>query len=254
MEKCENIHVYQNFQRIEAEIIDVKCNDLSTDQKYLLEIHCAISKGIVDHPVFHRDPGALCHSRWLTTVNRILCLYATMSNPSENLLLLTEFVLKVYTSMWFDIKINPSAINASKHLYRTIEKVRVFSSRVQQIVWPVIQRNGYYAHPKNTLLAMVHGKNKDIRELGLRRVLKAGKIEAEHGKGVRLLKIPKINFDATAYYDLIDWQNILITSPPLLFDVTHDDTKKDNHSTYFVRITCRTYQDSLPHLISGKSD
>ena len=91
---------------------------------------------------------------------------------------------------------------------------------------PVIQRNGYYAHPENILLAMVHDKNKDIRELGLRKVLKARKIEAGHGKGVRLFKIPKINFEATAYYDLTDWQNILITSPPLLFDVTNDDIKR----------------------------
>ena len=99
LEKCKNIHVYQNFQRIEAEIIEVKCDDLSTDQKYLLEIHCAFSKGIVDYPVFYRGPGALCHSRWLTTANRILRLYVTMSNPSENLLLLTEFLMKVYAPM-----------------------------------------------------------------------------------------------------------------------------------------------------------
>ena len=181
LEKCETIYVYQNFQRIQAQIIEVKCDDLSTDQKCLLEIHCIISKGIVDHPVFHRDPGALCHSLWLTTANRILRPYVTMSNPSENLLLLTEFVMKVYTLMWFDIKINPSAIHASKHLHRTIEKVRVLSPRVQQIVLLVIQRNGYYAYPENILLAMVYDKNKDIRELGLRRVLKARKIEAEHG-------------------------------------------------------------------------
>ena len=89
LEKCENIYVHQNFQRIEAEIMEVECDDLSTDQKHLLEMHCAISKGIVDHPVFHRDLSALGYSRWLTTANRILHLYVTMSNPSENLLLVT---------------------------------------------------------------------------------------------------------------------------------------------------------------------
>ena len=50
--------------------------------------------------------------------------------------------------MWFDIKINPSAVNASKHWYQTIEKVRVLSPRVQQIELPVIQKNGYNAHRK----------------------------------------------------------------------------------------------------------
>ena len=93
--------------------------------------------------------------------------------------------------MWFDKTINPSAINASKHLYRTIEKVRVLSPRVQQIVLPVIQRNGYYAHPTNILLAMVHDKNKDIRELGLKRVLKARKIELSMARVCNFLKYPR---------------------------------------------------------------
>ena len=196
---------------------------ICTDQQHLLEIHCAISKGIVDHPVFHRNPGALYHSRWLTTANRILRLDVTMSDPSENSLLLTEFVMKVFTPMWFKIKSNPSAINASKHLFQTIEKVSTLNPRVKQIVLPVIQRNAYYAHPENILLAKVHDENKDIQELSRRRILKARKLEAEHGKGVRLFKIPEINFDATAYYELIDWQNVLVTSPSLLFDVTYED-------------------------------
>ena len=34
LKKCENIYVYQNFQKFEAEITEVNCDDLSTDQKY----------------------------------------------------------------------------------------------------------------------------------------------------------------------------------------------------------------------------
>ena len=57
-------------------------------------------------------------------------------------------------------------------------------------------------------MAMVIFENDLTRELGMRRVFKAQKLQTENGKGVRLFNIPKIDFDAKAYYELIDWQNI----------------------------------------------
>ena len=62
-----------------TESITVDCKDLSTDQMYFLEIHRAVSQDTVDDPVYNRDPGALSHSRWLITANRILRLYVTKS-------------------------------------------------------------------------------------------------------------------------------------------------------------------------------
>ena len=52
--------------------------------------------------------------------------------------------------------------------------------------------------------------------------MKARKLETETGKDVRLFNIPKIDFDAKAYYELIAWQNVQITLPHLLLDVTYD--------------------------------
>ena len=45
--------------------------------------------------------------------------------------------------------------------------------KANQPVDPVLQRNGYFAHPKNLLLAMISDERQYIRELGLRRILKA---------------------------------------------------------------------------------
>ena len=72
LKNCEKLPVNVHFNPISTELITVDCDDLSTDQKYLLEIQRATSKGQVDDPVFERDPEALNHSRWLTTANRLL--------------------------------------------------------------------------------------------------------------------------------------------------------------------------------------
>ena len=122
----------------------------------MLEIHTAVSLGVVDDPVFKRDPGALNHSRWLTTANRLLRYYVTQANPPRNLILVAEYVMKVYAPMWFKIKRNPSVINGAEHLREAIKKTRCLSPAIQVIVMSILQKNGYFAHSENVLLAMVN--------------------------------------------------------------------------------------------------
>lgn len=46
-----------------------------------------------------RNLGAICHSLCITTSNKILKLYVSNKTPSENLLVLTSFTLKVYANV-----------------------------------------------------------------------------------------------------------------------------------------------------------
>ena len=43
---------------------------------------------------------------------------------------------------------------------------------------------------------------------------------------ITAFKVPKINFDADIYYEMIDWQNVEVTPPPLLQDFTNDEIDK----------------------------
>ena len=124
LKDCEKLPVNVHFNPIPTELITVDCDDLSTDQKYLLEIHGATSQGREDNPVFERDSGALNHSRWLTTANRILRFYVSQANQFTSLILIAEFIMKVYAPMWFRIKCNSSVVNGAKHLHETIQKTR----------------------------------------------------------------------------------------------------------------------------------
>ena len=85
--------------------IDIK--ELSTDQKYLYEIHISVAQGSVPDDLANRSPGNLNHARWLTTANRIFRLYVATESPSDGLKSLCYLVMNMYAPMWFTLKTNP---------------------------------------------------------------------------------------------------------------------------------------------------
>ncbi|GBP46966.1 hypothetical protein EVAR_30998_1 [Eumeta japonica] len=210
LENCQNCQI-QVFERIPIELPDLNTNTLSTDQKYLYEICSAISTGTVPQNLASKDPGKLAHSRWLTCANRILRLYVGTTKPSQSLKDLATFIMKVYAPTWFDIKTKPFCKYGPIHIFNMIERCLLDDQK--SVVIRTIQRNSFFAHPENILLAMLQDDESHIRELGLRRVLKARK--EFKGKKVREFQLPNLKIDASNYYDLIDWSNEKITEPPM---------------------------------------
>ncbi|GBO27069.1 hypothetical protein AVEN_217525-1 [Araneus ventricosus] len=96
---CEKLPVV-SYTPIEYTLCEVtNKKNFSSDQLYLMEIceeikclHCRESLSKI-------NPGKVCHSRWLTTANRILRLYVAHENTSEALLTLTTFIAKIYAPM-----------------------------------------------------------------------------------------------------------------------------------------------------------
>lgn len=183
-------------------------NDLSTDQKYLWEMCVAVSSRNCPIDLSLKNPGKLAHSRWLTLANRMLRLYVGTESPIENLKTLVQYILKVYAPVWFSIKLKPSCVDGSKHLFLLISNSPYLSQDLKNLINPVFQRNGYFAAPENLLLSMLCDKRKSVRELGLRRVLKG---RTERSGGTRKFKIPLINFEATDYIDMISCAENVIT-------------------------------------------
>lgn len=91
---------------------------------------------------------------------------------------------------------------------------------------PVIQRNGFFAHPENILLAMLSDELKHIQELAVRRILKAR--EQQESQNIRDFSVPKLNFKALDYIDLIERHSsdIHVTAPPLVSGFTNDELKE----------------------------
>ena len=178
---------------------------LSTDQFYLFKICQAVESGEYSANLKNCSPGKMGHARWLTTANRILRLYVGSPQPSENLIAMVTIIMRVYAPMWFIIKKESSIIHGSKHLCSTIVKTRYLPLSLRTIVDKVIQRNAFFGHQENILLAMVTDVQPHIRELGIRRILKAREERRAHETEVRVLKVPQLNFEAKSVLKLINW-------------------------------------------------
>ena len=93
------------------------CNKqlLSSDQLSFFEIVNAVKTGVVLHRFNSRTPGRLNHARWLTLANRVLRLYISTEDPSNELILLAKLIVNSYAVVWFDIKKHSNCWNAAPH-------------------------------------------------------------------------------------------------------------------------------------------
>lgn len=215
---CEK-HPIVTFQRIACDLPAIKSDDLSTDQHYMYDICKAVSTGECAVDVALRNPGALNDSRWLTTANRLCRLYVLTKKNSEEFVSIITFIVTVYAPMWFDIKMHPSCKDGVRHVHKMIMRSRYMSDSLKKINDPVIERNSFFAHPENILIAMTTDERRHMRQLGLRRILKA---RLNPGKSTRQFRVPRLNFDCADY---IDWTVEKVTEPPITTKISDEDLK-----------------------------
>lgn len=123
--------------------------------------------------------------------------------------------MKTYAPVWFDIKKNYTVKDGPKHILKVVKTTRYLPDNIKVILDPVVQRNAFFCHPENMMLAMIMDERPHIREIGYRRILKSRNEPSAKGY-VRDFKIPSINFSANDYTELIDWSMCKLTPPPLL--------------------------------------
>ena len=166
--------------------------------------------------------------------------------PTENLVTLATCVMKVYAPVWFHIKTKSACTEGSQHLWRMMKNSRYLEQQFRDIIDPVIQRNGYFGHSENILMAMLTDDKKHFRELAYRRIL-AARIENQSSSGsIRKFRVPSLNFHAEDYTDLVEWQAIDRYEPPLMKHLSDDEvaasvkTNESAHVRAIAQFPCHT--------------
>ncbi|GBN76607.1 hypothetical protein AVEN_207599-1, partial [Araneus ventricosus] len=108
------------FNSTECDLPSIDPTDLSCDHKCLLHICTTICSGVCSSNLAKRQPGTFNLVRWLTTANRILRFYISISDPSNELLTLIVFILRVYAHSLFRIKVHHSIKDGARHLWHFI--------------------------------------------------------------------------------------------------------------------------------------
>ena len=145
-----------------------------------------------------------------------------------------------YVATWFSIKDHESIVYGSRHSFGVVEHCHRLDELSKDIVFPVLQNNSYFGHSECILLSMLADHDEKFRKLALFRIAKARQSQEIASK--RQYCLPKMNFGAKNYADLIEWkcENIeddnsdseeskCITSysePPVLSNLTFEEITK----------------------------
>ena len=159
--------------------------------------------------------GPLAHSRWLTLGCRVLRLYVSKEKPSFNLCLLANFCILVYFPCYFYIKCHPKVTDGPSNLLKIFNSITKFPNRqVREIALKTAQRNAFFAHSENVLLAMLSDTNSvQNRATAVRKIIEVRKNIKDNDK-VREFKVPDVIPNAKTIAKMISMRVDDISEPP----------------------------------------
>ena len=178
-------------------------DDLSSDQRILLEYVRGIAKGYVDARWLHQKIGPLNHARWLTLAIRILSLYVRGLVPDdEAIYALAKYVVQVYAPGWFQIKLSSKFHHQQKYVWDLIQRTKLQDDSVIAVVKNNLQYNSFCLLPENMLYSMLMSDDICVREEALKLILS---LREKPSTAPRINWISKdYNFDANNWWEMVD--------------------------------------------------
>ena len=239
--------------------------DLSWDQKYLYRICMALIHGTVDDDLAAIEPGPPCVSRWNTLWSRICRLYAGTQKPSSQLKRVVNMIVKFSAPMWFYIKIHPLIIDGPLNTFRCLQLLKNLNAEEKRVAKKAVQRNAFFAHSDQLLLAMCADNDETIRQKAVTLIQKvrineiaqevdSGSEESDHefvdedlilftddesdedeneninniplDRSIREVHVPKLKFQAHSYHNMINWRKELQSEPPFIARLSDNELIK----------------------------
>lgn len=214
-----------NFEPVPSGIGSIPENvidDLSTDQRLLLEYSRGVAEGKISTRFVHHRIGPFCQSRWLTFAIRILALYTRTNAPNKTLKTLVIFIQRIYSKYWFEYKKAKSFLDGPKILHGMISDIKSlnFESELHTSLMKTVQRNAFCCLSENFLASMMFSDNENHRTIALERIKSISDSQC-YGFFSEREKIPLINTSASYWIDLIDLNECKVIPPCLINWIKH---------------------------------
>ena len=127
------------------------------------------------------EPGPPCVSRWNTLWSKVLRVYVATDKPSNQLQRIANIVVKFFVPMWIQIKRHSYMTDGPYNTFLCLQLLKNLNNTEINIVKEVVQRNAFFAHPDQLLLAMCTDKDKAVRREAVNKIRKLkGSTHTEH--------------------------------------------------------------------------
>ena len=99
--------------------------------------------------------------------------------------------------------------DAPKHVFKQVQLLRYLPDSTVDVVRPYVK--SWYCHPESLQIAGLCDDNPDARSFIVDKILSLRDGSDVGDTSKRVFKPPPLNFSATSYLDLIDWNAVPIT-------------------------------------------
>ena len=221
-----------NFSPISStvpELPDSVLKDLSRDQKLLHSYARGISAGQLSETLIQQKPGPINHSRWLTLAIRIMVCYTRAEEPTPEMIKIVSFIVKVYCPGWFLIKMNHNFVHGPSNLFEQMRLIMTTQGiDVRHVAMRTLQHNAYFAEPGMMLTCMLSSEDDNIRKKAVRKIQQVRKKppkppRAKIFQGIRKFEVPPLQWEASSWEDMIDFDKVKVFEPFILEKLSDQD-------------------------------
>ena len=204
---------------------------LSKDQQDFYHLCACAIIGVCPPNIANLILGLLSLYRWLTFGSRVLRLYISTPDPSDELQILANYAVQVYGHTWFEAKWDFNISQGPKHLFNEIQRQNKYCNReTLETVRRFTQINGYFANEENILLYMLASPDPELREKAIGHIIRIRetpqkKLRKNAKKKIRKFVIPDINFDSKSVETMVDMSKAS-SEPPLTINLTMEQLQE----------------------------
>ena len=208
---------------------DAVLKDLSRDQNLLYRYARGISTGHLEENLIQQKPGPINHSRWLTLAIRIMICYTRTEEPTPGMIKIISFIVKVYCPGWFLIKMNHNFVHGPSNLFEQMRLIMTTQEiDVRQVAMKTVQHNAYFAEPGMMVTCMLSSTDSNIRKKAVLKIQQVRKKppkppRAKLFQGIRKAEVPPLQWDASSWEEMIDWDKAKVFEPFILEKLSDQD-------------------------------
>ena len=122
-----------------------------------------------------------------------------------------------------------SITNGSTNLFNLIKKIRSFPhTEACKIATNVIRNNAFICHPESILISMPGDQDKRVRKIAVQKIIDIRKEPLSSDGGpvvITKFMVSPINFHASAYYKLVNFNESNVIEPPLTKNLTDEEVQ-----------------------------
>ena len=135
--------------------------------------------------------------------------------------MIVRYIQRVYSPTWFHINSHWKFTASPSNTHLQMKLVMNQPEKIQQIVKPVLQRNGQFADPAILLCSMLEHPEERVRTKAVNiingvRANPPKPPRARVCRGIRKHIIPPLQYESDNWWDIINWDAVKVYEPRIL--------------------------------------